>query len=44
MNKGKTLADIRRRAKITKSIKKLAAGFSTENKKTSLFSRLIEKN
>jgi pilus assembly protein CpaE len=43
MNTGKTLADIRKRAKITKSIKKLAIAFSKENKKTSLFSWLLEK-
>jgi pilus assembly protein CpaE len=44
MNKGRTLAEIRKRAKITKSIKKLAIGFSKEHKKVSLFSRLIEKH
>jgi pilus assembly protein CpaE len=43
MNKGRTLADIRKRSKIAKSIKKLAIDFSTENKKASLFSRLLEK-
>jgi pilus assembly protein CpaE len=43
MNKGKTLADIRKRAHITRSIKKIAIGFSKENKKSSLFSRLLEK-
>jgi pilus assembly protein CpaE len=43
VNTGKTLADIRKRAKITKSIKKLAIAFSKENKKTSLLSRLLEK-
>jgi pilus assembly protein CpaE len=43
MNKGRTLADIRRRAKITKSIKRLAIALSQEKKKASLFFRLIEK-
>jgi pilus assembly protein CpaE len=43
MNKGRTLADTRKRAKITKSIKRLAIAFSQENKRPSLFSRLIEK-
>jgi pilus assembly protein CpaE len=42
INTGKTLADIRKRAKITRSIKKLAIVFSKENKKTSLLSRLLE--
>jgi pilus assembly protein CpaE len=44
MNKGRTLADIRKRAKITRSIKKLAIAFSKEKKKTSLFSRLFENH
>ena len=43
MNRGRTLADIRRRAQITKSIKKLAIALSEEKKKVSLFSRLVEK-
>ncbi len=43
MNKGRTLADIRKRAHITRSIKKIAIDFSKENKKSSLFSRLLEK-
>jgi pilus assembly protein CpaE len=43
INKGRTLADIRRRAKITKSIKNLAIAFSKDDKKSSLFSRLLEK-
>jgi pilus assembly protein CpaE len=43
MNKGRTLADIRKRASITRSIKKLAIDFSQDNKKVSLFSRLLEK-
>ena len=43
VNKGKTLADIRKRAHITKSIKKIAIDFSKENKKSSLISRLLEK-
>jgi pilus assembly protein CpaE len=35
---------LRRRAKITKSIKKLAVAFSQENKRPSILSRLIEKH
>jgi pilus assembly protein CpaE len=43
INKGGTLSDIRKRAKITKSIKKLALDLSEGQRSNSLFSRLIAK-
>jgi pilus assembly protein CpaE len=44
INKGSTFSSVHKRAKITKSIKKLAISLSEEKKKVSLFSRLIEQN
>jgi pilus assembly protein CpaE len=44
INKGRTLSSIRKRAKITKSIKKIAMAFSERKRKNSLLSYLLKKN
>jgi pilus assembly protein CpaE len=44
INTGRTLAGIRKRAKITKSIKKLAHTFLEEKSKRSLFSRFLDQH
>jgi pilus assembly protein CpaE len=44
ISKGRTLSGIYKRAKITKSIKKLAMALSEEKGRVSLLSRLLEKN
>jgi pilus assembly protein CpaE len=44
INKGKTLSGIHSRAKITKSIKKLALALSEERRIDSLFSRILSRN
>jgi pilus assembly protein CpaE len=44
INKGKALSSIHKRAKITKSIKKIAIAFSEEKKRNSLISHLFKNN
>lgn len=44
INKGRTLSGIHKRAKITKSIKKMAMAFSEGKKRNSLISHLLKKH